>query len=401
MANDSLTDEGVKRKLMAVLKSWHVQFKDDPKMTLVAGLWASCGGGTRLRPAPPPPTQAHNDYEEQARIRAEQKAKERAAKEEEKRKEKERKEKERRKPTTGRTQTRKPFDFEKEKPQILTAVANASQASIQLGNALKLVNREKESIQENAHVQESLANAKAARKAIVRYVQLVENEELIGTLIDANERIITSLQLYDRLLKSADNDSEDEENAAKLASLSLSAKEPPVGEISKLQGKQRAEIQRSVSRSSLNVNSRGISRPPMAGGADAPDLVRAGGSSVHPDLKDLNWGSLGEEAEALPPPIRPVGAGEVEKDRYGQGSLSDYSDYDSSEDDRPSTAPTSHGAGPSSHRAYEEFVDKNEKDDNRESLLDDDDDPFADPFADSASIVSNDVVATDKKPDWR
>lgn len=33
----------------------------------------------------------------------------------------------------------------------------------------------------------------------MRYIQLVENEELIGTLIDTNERIIASLEMYDKV----------------------------------------------------------------------------------------------------------------------------------------------------------------------------------------------------------
>ena len=67
---------------------------------------------------------------------------------------------------------RKPFNFEQEKPAILSSIANASQTSNNLVNALKLVNREKESIEDNARVQETLTAAKAARKQIVRYVQV-------------------------------------------------------------------------------------------------------------------------------------------------------------------------------------------------------------------------------------
>ncbi len=45
MVSDPMTDEHVKRKLMSVLASWHRQFKDDPKMSLIAGLYHTCGGG--------------------------------------------------------------------------------------------------------------------------------------------------------------------------------------------------------------------------------------------------------------------------------------------------------------------------------------------------------------------
>ncbi|KAG8898309.1 putative actin patch assembly and actin polymerization protein, partial [Tulasnella sp. 417] len=369
MASDPLTDEVVRKKLMSVLAGWHREFKDNPKMATVASLWNQCGGGAKRRSAPPPP---QVDHEAEARKRAEERAKEKSAREEEKR----RKEKEKADAKKKANQPKpRPFDFEKEKPNIINSIATASQAAIQLNNSLKLVNREKESIESNTAVQEALTNAKAARKAVIRYIQRVENEELIGTLLDANERIITSLQLYDKLLKSAEHDSDEEDAAAKMASLSI---KQPETELSKLQGKQRAAIERANSRSSLNVNSGGVSRPP-------------GGKNVHPDLRDLSWGTS-QDNTGLPPPLQPRGAGET--DSYRQGSLSDYSDYDSDEDDRPrnstSTAATSAGAGPSyTSRGYGNLIgdeDDLAAGDTRKGLLEpQDDDPFADPFADDGS----------------
>ena len=81
----------------------------------------------------------------------------------------------------------------------------------------QLVNTEHDSLQTNERVQECLQNAKLARKQIVRYIQvsdtdhhspvnppfnyllaqLVENEDMIGTLIDTNDRIIASIEMYD------------------------------------------------------------------------------------------------------------------------------------------------------------------------------------------------------------
>jgi hypothetical protein len=74
---------------------------------------------------------------------------------------------------------------------VLSSISGASQASNNLINALKvhifaehrvqlfylyvprqLVNREKESIETNSRVQECLAETKAARKAIIRYIQV-------------------------------------------------------------------------------------------------------------------------------------------------------------------------------------------------------------------------------------
>jgi hypothetical protein len=48
MSQDPMIDEQVKRKLMAVLGSWHRQFKDDPKMHAVSNLYVQCGGGRKV-----------------------------------------------------------------------------------------------------------------------------------------------------------------------------------------------------------------------------------------------------------------------------------------------------------------------------------------------------------------
>lgn len=85
---------------------------------------------------------------------------------------------------------------------MLTAIANASQTANNLVNAITLVNSETDTLQSNERVQECLANAKLSRKPIIRYIQLVENEDLIGTLIDTNERIIAALEMYDKVLLS-------------------------------------------------------------------------------------------------------------------------------------------------------------------------------------------------------
>jgi LAS seventeen-binding protein 5 len=47
LAADSTTDQKVKKKLVAVLASWHSQFKDDPSMSVVAGLYGQCRPASR------------------------------------------------------------------------------------------------------------------------------------------------------------------------------------------------------------------------------------------------------------------------------------------------------------------------------------------------------------------
>lgn len=48
-------------------------------------------------------------------------------------------------------------------------------------------------------MQENLDKAKAARRTIIRYIQLVQQEEFVGTLLDANERVVEAIQLYDKV----------------------------------------------------------------------------------------------------------------------------------------------------------------------------------------------------------
>jgi len=179
------TDQRVQKRLLSVLASWHRQFKDDPSMKLVSSIYPSVQASvTRQRRlsndlhqfgATPPGAEERGARERKERDR---KQKEKEAKEARKAKGREEVERKAREKATATdpqrrpNKQRKPFNFEIEKPNILSSIATASQASNNLINALKLVNREKESIEENVRVQETLTAAKAARKAVVRYIQV-------------------------------------------------------------------------------------------------------------------------------------------------------------------------------------------------------------------------------------
>ncbi|KAF8594599.1 hypothetical protein BDV93DRAFT_481797 [Ceratobasidium sp. AG-I] len=401
MSQDPMTDEHVKRKLMAVLASWHRQFKDDPKMSTVSGLYAQCGGGKKAsvpnpRSSSPRPhaetlyEQHQRRAEEEARMREERKAKERAAKEEEKRKQREDKIAAKEKERKARNQpARKPFNYEQEKPKILNTVAEGTQAATNLVNAVKLVNREQESVTTNARVQEALTTAKGVRKQLVRYIQLaIQKEEIIGTLLDTNERIIAAIQLYDKLSKSPEEDSDDEVRA-KLASTAIgdTPAQPTINvpddrdtELEKLQYKQRARVQREISRSSLR------SSYISGAGAGAAGAGLGAGAALHPDLQDLAWG--GASSSNLPPPMQASGSN---AEAYtNRGSLSDFSDYDSSDEETHNQRQAQaqgysyrHGAeggAPLSAQSAE------------------DDDPFADPFADGGEVGTPGIA---EKPLWR
>lgn len=105
-----------------------------------------------------------------------------------------------------------PFSLENEKPAMLQSLANASVASTNLKNALKLINREKERPSGNPEVLKRFETCKQLRRSILRYIQHVESEQWLGGLIHANEELVEALTLYEVLDKpiEEDSDSEDE-----------------------------------------------------------------------------------------------------------------------------------------------------------------------------------------------
>jgi hypothetical protein len=105
---------------------------------------------------------------------------------------------------------------------------------------------------------------------------------------------------------------------------------------------------------------------------------------VHPDLEELEFGEIGstnryvilccdlfdsELSSSLPPPIRPSAPDSPTERSDQRGTLSDFSDYDSSDEE--------YLGGASSH-GIRNYI----------SQLSDEEDPFADPFADQEVSVS-------------
>ncbi|KIJ65032.1 hypothetical protein HYDPIDRAFT_88841 [Hydnomerulius pinastri MD-312] len=356
LASDPITDQKVKKKLLSVLTLWKEQFKNEPSLSTVAGLYRQCR---------PPDRRSHGHTSSAdldrlysaglSPVSEKEAAKKRAKQEKEEAKEKARKAEEEEAQRKKSRPRRAPFNFETEKPQILTSIANASQASSNLVNAIMLVNGDKESIMTNERVQECLQNAKVARKPIVRYIQLVENEEVIGTLIETNERIISALQMYDNLSAPDHPTDPTAEIQAGMDAVTITP-----GELSKLQHRQRAAVERARQQRS----------PASEDGGHDYGEVGSSGDYVHPDLQDLSFGALGHEQGSLPPPIQPsdrhVSSGEAVWDQ-NRGSLSDFSDYESNEEDHRTSATHQAGSSSSMHSG---------------GRLVDVEDPFADPFAD-------------------
>ena len=110
----------------------------------------------------------------------------------------------------GKKTRPKAFNLEKEKPQLLQTIASSSVASTNLMNALKLLNREKLRVSEHAETVNRFETCKALRRQILRYIQHVESEQWLGSLINANDGLVEALMAYEILDKSVDDDSDSE-----------------------------------------------------------------------------------------------------------------------------------------------------------------------------------------------
>lgn len=232
------------------------------------------------------------------------------------------------------------------------------------------MNRASDSLETNARVQECLTTANQAKKLIVRYIQvillkfpelrqltimqLVENEELIGTLIETNDRLMSALEMYNQLI----------------------ATEP---------GEETEDTRAIVTgMAAINVGSDTESTIPHENKEKGKDRGLNNHTYIHPDLEDLNFGPLGHSSTNLPPPIQPsalANDGAFEQDSIDRrGSLSDFSDYESSDENTHRA-----NAGPSFKRNYVTVSDNEGESvsSNSRVPIQTHDDPFADPFADA------------------
>ena len=104
----------------------------------------------------------------------------------------------------------KPFNLEKEKGKILETIASASLASTNLMNALQLINREEQRVSSNPEVMSRFESCKMLRRQILRYIQLVESDQYIGSLLSANDELVKALMAFEIMDKSIDDDSDSE-----------------------------------------------------------------------------------------------------------------------------------------------------------------------------------------------
>jgi hypothetical protein len=124
----------------------------------------------------------------------------------------------------------KPFNLEREKGQLLETIASASVASTNLMNGLQLINREVQRVSENPEVMQRFETCKLLRRQILRYIQLVESDQYIGSLLSANDELVKALMAFEIMDKSIDDDSDSdaEQHSPPTASMSgLSMEQAP------------------------------------------------------------------------------------------------------------------------------------------------------------------------------
>lgn len=129
----------------------------------------------------------------------------------------------------------KPFNLEKEKPQLLETIAQASVASTNLLNALQLINREHQRVSEEPEAVNRFETCKQLRRQILRYVQLIESDQWIGSLLSANDELVKALTAYEIMDKSIEDDSDSEaEGMSDIRHAARKAAAPPTNDLAGL-----------------------------------------------------------------------------------------------------------------------------------------------------------------------
>ena len=206
-ATDSVSDPQVKAKCKQLFGQWAVSYKNTPGMERVVALYkqlpkrkqpASQAKAKVLRESSGPsgPAMGHSVSvaagEGPPTVLSRPKDKSKTKKKEKK--------------------VRGTFNLEREKPEMLQTLASSSVASTNLLNALKHVNRETHRVSEDAEAISRFETCKQLRRQILRYIQHVESEEYLGSLIHANEELVSALMAFEVLDKSVDYDSDSEED---------------------------------------------------------------------------------------------------------------------------------------------------------------------------------------------
>ena len=109
-----------------------------------------------------------------------------------------------------KSKTATSFNLAREKENMTTSIAQASIASTNLLNGLQLINRETERVSENQEVVRRFEACKILRRRILYYIQHVESDQWIGSLVNANDELVKALTAYEITDRSIDDDSDSE-----------------------------------------------------------------------------------------------------------------------------------------------------------------------------------------------
>lgn len=236
-ATDSLSDEEVKVKCQILFRQWSINYQSTPGMERIAALHKQLP--RRKKPVRQEESKVLKETEEESQAdpfaeniivseranptkslnppssKASSSTVGPTSSKDSKRKNK-----------TAKQPKTKPFNVEKEKPRLLETIAASSVASTNLINALRLINREKKRVSEDPDTVKHFETCKLLRRQILHYIQHVDSEQWLGSLIHANEELVTALMAYEVLDKSLedDSDSEDEEWGIEGSSKSGSAR---------------------------------------------------------------------------------------------------------------------------------------------------------------------------------
>ena len=135
----------------------------------------------------------------------------------------------------------KTFNLEAEREEMKANIAEASMAATNLTNTLQSINRETERISENQLAVQRFEACKQLRRKILRYVSHpaqtmrvadahlyqihhVESEQWLGSLLHANDELVTALMTFEQLDRSIDADSDSDDDIAEQAHLYRSMK---------------------------------------------------------------------------------------------------------------------------------------------------------------------------------
>ncbi|KAI5817798.1 hypothetical protein BZA77DRAFT_261930 [Pyronema omphalodes] len=208
--NDPAIDKLVLDKARALYQQWSREYAGAPGLTGIASLWKQVPKKKTegYKPATPLPPMVVNSKRQQAiqgpgnifwRPKKEgssshQRSESTAS-------------------TSSKKSVKKPkeIDLVKEKPVLDKTILDATRESTNLINALKLINREKERPSEKPSVCNIYQTCNSIRDQVDRYLQRIESNEWVGSLIHAHEELQLAIDMFETYDNGIDKDSDSDD----------------------------------------------------------------------------------------------------------------------------------------------------------------------------------------------